>query len=235
MDNIVTRVSFVSEVEYNKVFNENVQLKLKIIELYKNEELLKETINNNKLNIEELVAENIMLKNKINELENKLIYILEENKQIKEENKQIKEENKILNYKINTLEKEVSKLNNTIDKINDKAYISKVIYALQDLNTIELLEKFLKIPFNKLMCKMRNNRNDECHYILNEDDYDIILCKEKALYDILKSLDDSKRQLLNKKVNSSLLVDEIITFLKSKSYTSINEEDYEYYISWFED
>ena len=41
----------------------------------------------------------------------------------------------------------------------------------------------------------------------------------------VKNLDKSQRQLLNKKINSILLIDEIIKFLESKSYISINDED----------
>lgn len=202
MNNITAHITFVTE-EYNKLYNENTQLKIKIMELYKNEEILKETIANNKLTIENLIAENTMLKNKIYELENKVSYILEENKQIKEENKQ--------------LIKDVSNLQNKMIKMDNKNYINKVIFACQDLNSCELLENNFKIPFNKLINKLRLNRNEECHYIFKDESNDIILSKEKALCDILENLDYDRRLLLNKKIGTSL-VDEIIKFLKNQPF-----------------
>ena len=118
--------------------------------------------------------------------------------------------------------------------MNNKNYINKVIFACQDLNSSESLEKIFKIPFNKLMNTLRVNRNEDCHYIFNNDSINIILCKEKALYDVLKNLDDAKRQLLNKKISASL-VDEIINFLENKSYDTAKLDDYDEAIEWFDE
>jgi small-conductance mechanosensitive channel len=267
MDNISTRFSFVSESEYNKVFNENIDLKSKILQLYNNEELLKETINNNNLTINELMAENLFLKNKILLIEGTYNIILEENKQIKEENKQIKEENKQikeenkqikeenkqlkeeliiikeenkqlkeenkqLKEELIIIKEENKQIKKDINYLLNKDYINRIIYACQDLNSKESLEKIFKIPCNKLINKLRNKRNDNCHYILSDDNENTTLCKEQILYNILINLDEYKREMLNNKINS-ILVDEIIKFLNSKSYNNINIDDYEDYIEWF--
>lgn len=55
------------------------------------------------------------------------------------------------------------------------------------------------------MNTLRVNRNDDYHYIFKDDSVNVILCKEKALYDVLKNLDDAKRQLLNKKISALLI------------------------------
>ena len=222
MNNILSNDKFL----LMKEDNENISSK--IMDVYNNDNYIKDGITNNMLNISQLKEENKEQKITINKLENNII-------ELKEENKEQKITINKLENKVKYLENKVEYLENKIEYLENKDYIKKIMYALQDLNSKESLEKILKIPFNKLICKMRNHRNDDCHYILNNDDNDIILCKEKVLYDILKNLDKSQRQLLNKKINSILLIDEIIKFLESKSYISINHEDYEYYNSWFED
>ena len=251
--------------------NENNKLKTKITELYNNYlineieidyNFIFETINNNKLSIEELITENTILKNKIQEImiDNKQLkedneqlkennkklndridnleienkQLKEENKQLKEENKQLKEENKQLKEEIKELKEENKKLNNRIDCLENKNYIKKIIIACQDLNNKESLEKIFDIPYNQLMTKLRKNRNFDCHFIFNDDDSDIILCKKKVLYDILINLNDSQKQLLNKKMNLKL-VDGIINFLSNQQYDNINNDDYQDNLEWFEE
>jgi len=230
--------------------NENNELKTKITELYNNYlineieidyNFIFETINNNKLSIEELITENTILKNKIQK-------IMIDNKQLKEDNEQLKENNKKLNDRIDNLEienkqlkednkklnEDNKKLNDRIDCLENKNYIKKIIIACQDLNNKESLEKIFDIPYNQLMTKLRKNRNFDCHFIFNDDDSDIILCKKKVLYDILINLNDSQKQLLNKKMNLKL-VDGIINFLSNQQYDNINNDDYQDNLEWFEE
>jgi hypothetical protein len=68
-------IQYVSVNEYKKVMDENATLKLRIMELYKNEEKYKDTIKTNEMTIQQLRAENEMLKQKIHELENKMTYL----------------------------------------------------------------------------------------------------------------------------------------------------------------
>jgi hypothetical protein len=69
---IVADMRFIPETEYNKLLNENIQLKKDLISLYENERLLKETIKLNEITIEELRKENEMLRNDITILKNKI-------------------------------------------------------------------------------------------------------------------------------------------------------------------
>lgn len=55
--------------DYKKLNEENVNLKLKINELYRSEESLKETIKTNEDKIQQLKEENSMLRDKIKEQE----------------------------------------------------------------------------------------------------------------------------------------------------------------------
>ena len=70
-------------------------------------------------------------------------------------------------------------------------------------------------------------------YIFDDDDVNIILNKEKALYEVLINLDDNKREMLYKRLKKEI-VDEIINFLKNKliNYKVELDEDY---IEWFEE
>ena len=86
---------------------------------------------------QELKEEIIELK-----LENKKLK--EEIKELKLENKELKQENKELKFKIN--------------KMENRFYMTKIITALQDLNSCDKLEIKLN-TFNKSLKKLRDNRN----------------------------------------------------------------------------
>ena len=77
-------IKFVHANEYEKVLNENIELKYKIIQLYKSEELLKETIKMNKqlkeenISLKELIQENINTQNgKIKQLEQNILNLID--------------------------------------------------------------------------------------------------------------------------------------------------------------
>ena len=265
---IMSTMSYI--YENNKLYSKEIDI---------NDKIIFEAINNNKLSIDELIGENIILKKKVNYLENKIKELREEyelkiqefkkenkikinklnkeNKKLKKEIQKLKKEHKLTINKlkeeneltINKLKEEneltinklkedhelkINKLNNKIDTLINRKYIKRIIIACQDLNNKEFLEKLFDIPCNILMNKLRNNRNFDCHFIFNDDTDDIILCKEKALYDILTKLDDDKKQILNNKMDSKL-VDAIINFLAKKSYDNINDDDYEQNIEWFDE
>lgn len=77
-------IKFVHANEYEKVLNENIELKYKIIQLYKSEELLKETIKMNKqlkeenISLKELIQENINTQNgKIKQLDQNILNLID--------------------------------------------------------------------------------------------------------------------------------------------------------------
>ena len=81
--NCIISVSLNNDSEYNRIVKENIELKEKILNLYKNEEILKETIKTNEETIEELKKENKILRDKLYSLENKMLSIESELNNIK--------------------------------------------------------------------------------------------------------------------------------------------------------
>ena len=109
-------------------------------------------VNEYNINIDNLVIDNIKINEIINELKsndnNQKDEIKNQNIKIEKlelENKEIKQENKELKYKIN--------------KMENRFYITKIITALQDLNSCDKLEIKLN-TLNKSLKKLRNNRNN---------------------------------------------------------------------------
>ena len=136
-------------------------------------------INNNKLvneyniNIDNLVIDNIKINETIIELKTN------DNKQkdeIKNQNIKIEEDNKNQNIKIEKLEIENNRLQSSLvafgqelkeenkelkfkmNKMENRFYMTKIITALQDLNSCDKLEIKLN-ALNKSLKKLRNNRN----------------------------------------------------------------------------
>lgn len=210
----------IEKTEYDNLIKENNELKIELNALKTNNNILMQNQVNNLLIIETLKNENKELKDVIELLKN-------ENKELKDEINLLKKENSEFKCVINSLKNENIKLTNKINKLEDnmnnfmdKDYIKKIILVCQDLNAYDQLETKFKKPLNQKLVKLRVNRNDDCHLILSTDSNDVILCKEKIFCERLKTLTMSQRTLLDKKIGSDL-VNEIIKYLESKSYTSI--------------
>jgi hypothetical protein len=86
-------ISFVPESEYKKILDENIELKKQINQYYDNERLLRETIQNNELTIEQLKKENEMLKIELSLLKQK---IQEQDVIIQEQGVKIQEQDVII-------------------------------------------------------------------------------------------------------------------------------------------
>jgi len=91
----------IDEIEYNSLKKENIDLKLKILELSSNEKILQETIKGNEMTINELRKENDELKQRICILE-----------------KMINDQGKIINKLLEN--KEFSKFKKAIQDLNDE-------------------------------------------------------------------------------------------------------------------
>ena len=93
-------ISFVPESEYKKILDENIELKKQINQYYDNERLLRETIQNNELTIEQLKKENEMLKIELSLLKQKIqeqdVIIKEQGVKIQEQDVIIKEQGVII-------------------------------------------------------------------------------------------------------------------------------------------
>jgi len=124
--------------------------------------------------------------------------------------------------KLLDIEKQLLDIEKRIIKIIFKSYIKKIVLACYDLSNKEKICNMPKSIF------IRSN-----NYVFDDDDDNTILNKEKALYEVLINLDDTKREMLYKKLNKQV-VDEIINFLESKliNYKVELDEDY---IEWFEE
>jgi hypothetical protein len=124
--------------------------------------------------------------------------------------------------KLLDIEKQLLDIEKRIIKIIFKSYIKKIVLACYDLSNKEKICNMPKSIF------IRSN-----NYVFDDDDDNTILNKEKALYEVLINLDDTKREMLYKKLNKQV-VDEIINFLESKLINYKVEVD-EDYIEWFEE
>ena len=222
------------KLEYDKLVTENLIVKSLNVELNllnsirTDNDLLRQNQTTNLLIIETLKNENRELKEEINLLKNR---------ELKEEINLLKNENKELKIEIISIKADNKILKKQVTKLMDKNYIDRIIYACQDLNSKEQLEKKFKFPLNNLLTNLRTDRNFDCHLILSTDDETIILCKEKIFYNNLINLTVEQRKMLNKKIKSEL-VDEFITFLGNKSFDSILSviSNYEDDINeWFEE
>ena len=190
-------------------------------------------LNNNKLvneyniNIDNLVIDNIKINEIINELKSNDNIQKDEIKnqnikieKLEQENKEIKQENKELKYKIN--------------KMENRFYITKIITALQDLNSCDKLEIKLN-TLNKSLKKLRNNRNTCNHYIYDDDDEDNINKKKTYLLNQLINISEDIKSNINKSYGTNL-IETIIEYLKYNTDTNseVSEEDLSYIESWWE-
>ena len=124
--------------------------------------------------------------------------------------------------KLLDIEKQLLDIEKRIIKIIFKSYIKKIVLACYDLSNKEKICNMPKSIF------IRSN-----NYVFDDDDDNTILNKEKALYEVLINLDDTKREMLYKKLNKQI-VDEIINFLENK-LINYKVELYDDYIEWFEE
>ena len=164
---------------------------------------------NKNVDINNLKLENKELKQKISILENRILFLETENKIIKEENKLLKIDNIKLNKRIDFLENDIK--------------ISKIQLALQDINSFEKLEtKLFKIQ--KYLKALRYNRNSVCHFLSDNDSYEIIMMKKIYL---LEKLSNFKHKDIFDSEYTNGFIDEIILYLKNNitEPTNISEDD----------
>jgi len=204
----ITTVQFYTDiinknVEINNLKELNNELNLKIIKLEKeNLEL--------KIKIDKLEKDNIALKNndvqlntnivelntKIVELNTKIVELEKDNIELKKDNIELKKDNM---------------------QLKQKEITNKIVRCIQDLNRYEQLEKKLKHPFNVNIKKLRNFRNEESHFIYEDDSIDTINNKKIYLLGYLKNKIDIKIVDKIEKVVSEKFIQIIIDYLESNS------------------
>ena len=152
-----------------------------------------------------LKEENIQLKDRINYLEN-------DNKELRNENIQLKDE--------------IKSLNNKIIHLKNKDFINKLLICFQDLNREYLLEKIFNHPFYKYIYKIRNCRMNNCHYLEDGEDINILKYKKYILYNILKDLDNDIIIQFEKTYKCFGLINKMIEFTSQFNKKVEIEEDY---------
>ena len=108
--------------------------------------------------------------------------------------------------------------------------MTKIITALQDLNSCDKLE----IKLSKSFKKLRNNRNTCNHYIYDDDDEDNINKKKTYLLNQLINISEDIKTNINNSYGKNL-IETIIEYLKNNTDTNseVSEEDLSYIESWW--
>ena len=148
-------------------------------------------------------------------------------------NQELKKENKKLNNRIIVLEKDNQEFKNKINNLEFEKTINKIITAIQDINSINNLEKIILI---KSLFKLRKLRNSNNHYI-DEDcnDYQID-CRKLYLLTKLKEFTHDQIILINNRIcKNEDLISEIIKYLDSNvdKQIQINEDELEDIENWW--
>jgi hypothetical protein len=194
------------KMEYEKAVDEIKILKVTLSKVcgYEYKEELPIT-----LILQQLTLENKILYFRIKKLETMLDEQIEINKSqqieivsLKQENNALKLDNQKLNDKVDKLNDTVSKLNgklyhlnNTVSKLVEKEEYNNLTIAIQDINHMYLLEQTLK---NSSFSNLRKNRNDEFHYILENEPQELKDAKITVLYEKLNNLKDNIRKKMNR-------------------------------------
>jgi chromosome segregation ATPase len=214
-----------------EIKKENTEYKMEIIELKKEIVELKKENTELKNEIVELKKENTELKKEIVELK-------KENAELKKEIVELKKENVELKTENAKLKNENAELRERIVVLETREQKRKIITSLQDLNSIELLEQKLNIPYNKSIQQLRKNRNVISHYTFDDDDDELIKYKKLKMLEHYKNLDNRLILELDKKYKPGF-IGEIINYLESlqlkPNLSLIPVEDIEEADDWWYD
>jgi transposase-like protein len=228
--------------KYNFLINENIELKHKLQKI--DNELSKEILQNanNNITIDTLETRIVYLENenkhlneRINQLEQDNAILKQENIVLKQENIVLKQEIVILKQEIVILKQDNAILKQDIIELKHNNIISKTIKVLQDINDEYKLET--KIKNNKL-ARLRNQRNSECHYLLDDDNAVMKLKKIEYIINHLSSLDENIKTRIEKQFGKEL-IENIIKYIKPiladklKNITEENTEEMNDELLWF--
>ena len=177
--------------------------------------------------IDHLRNDNIQLQQTI-ERNDKEIYILKtENAKLKKQLKKLENDMKELQNKNNALERSVVQL-------MEKNLTDKMKVAIQDVNAMYQLEQSFPPKHKKQLFKLRLGRNEDFHYIINDENYgdppELIDYKMQKIKEQLKNVSSSTRADLGKE-----LCQELITYLDKlpPNPTNPSDEDLEEADKWW--
>ncbi len=181
-----------------------------------------------------LKEENIQLKDRINYLENDNKELRKENIQLKDRINYLENDNKELRKENIQLKDEIKILNNKIVYLKNKDFINKLLICFQDLNREYLLEKLFNYPFYKYIYRIRNCRMNNCHYLEDGEDINILKYKKYILYNILQDLDNDIIIQFEKTYKCIGLINKMIEFTSQfNKKVEIEEDEKEYIDIWW--
>ena len=155
-------------------------------------------------------------------------------KKVQEELNNLEKENKQLKEEIFYLKDEIKYLKDDNKYLKNKDFINKLLICFQDLNREYLLEKNLNHPFYKYIYRIRNCRMNNCHYLEDGQDINILNYKKYILYNILKKLDNEIILQFEKTYKCLGLINKMIEFTSQfNKKIEIDEEEKEYIDIWW--
>ena len=205
-----------------------------------NYNIYNKNINNLFDNIEnrvQLLEKSLNELDKIKHIEFNYYKILAINETLLNENEELKQIIEKQNIKITNLENENKELKNEIIKLENKFNKSKYIMALQDLNSYDKLESKLKYPSCNYLKKLRLSRNNNCHYMYDNDSDDVIHKKKYYLLHQLNNIPKDIKDNINNIYGKCNLIENIIIYLEETTNVNseVSDEDLSFIEAWWDD
>jgi hypothetical protein len=191
--------------EYDQLVRENNNLNLQILKLSNGERILKEIIETRDQTIEELRKENAELQIRLKNLEIELNIVKINNCNLNDKN--IELENKITKLMTNFNNTQMS-----VDKLIAKQQYDKYVIAIQDVNSLIRMETQVDATTRHELQNLRKNRNEDCHYMIKNDDANINDGKRVILYDRLMNMPPLVKKMFDK--NHPKLLDNITSLIR---------------------
>lgn len=216
-------LTFLPTADYNALLEENRNLKSRVLELETHNNTLRTNNLQLQLTIDELRIENNLLREKIAKLEAELKETKQELKETKEELQETKEF--------------VIDLKRRLDLQDERKLFSKLLTAIQDLNSTKEYEKQTDKSenFRKSFSNLRKNRNEQNHYFIDEENKNLYL---KVLLNKLKSLPKNLEIKFRKTYKDTLnpLIQDLETDLQKVKFedNEVEKEIEEQALSWWE-
>ncbi|ATZ81074.1 hypothetical protein BMW23_1029 [Bodo saltans virus] len=105
-------------------------------------------------------------------------------------------------------------LKNEIQNMKNNKTFDKFIIAIQDLNRLELLETKVSNSTKEILQELRDDRIDDCHYINDNDTQQRKDDKRNILYDEIKSMPQSIKDMFDTEYPN--LLNDIESFIINK-------------------
>jgi hypothetical protein len=195
-----------------------------------NIQLIQSCVIVSKSEYESTILENQQLKQRVSDLTNQQIGLLDDIKRKDIEIEILRKENIELREKIKELEKKIDDQNDKIDEQNDKIkqlsdtvmslidkeLFRKYIVAIQDINSYDRLQNE-QWQYNKNMKKIHNYRLTECHLFLTDyDSLDLIEYKKLTILFNLLKIEPKIIKMIETKFGTGL-INAMITHIQSQN------------------